>query len=155
MKWFKKRREPEYEIVSKDIPLTHLMRWFLYDTGLIDPNEIANRLNLTPVSDEGNVKEEEDSDYRMDAIADLIPFIEIMAEITADAITAIQVKDIEESLEDDVSQVTHEMTIMRQMYKVVALSSLISSFSAAVELGILSKDSVENMRLEDGNFNEQ
>ena len=155
MKWFKKRREPEYEIVSKDIPLTHLMRWFLYDTGLIDPNEIANRLNLTPVSDEGNVKEEEDSDYRMDAIADLIPFIEIMAEITADAITAIQVKDIEESLEDDASQVTHEMTIMRQMYKVVALSSLISSFSAAVELGILSKDSVENMRLEDGNFNEQ
>lgn len=155
MKWFKKRREPEYEIVAKDIPLTHLMRWFLYDTGLIDPNEIANRLNLTPVSDEGNVKEEEDSDYRMDAIADLIPFIEIMAEITADAITAIQVKDIEESLENDVSQVTHEMTIMRQMYKVVALSSLISSFSAAVELGILSKDSVENMRLEDGNFNEQ
>lgn len=154
MKWFKKRREPEYEIVSKDIPLTHLMRWFLYDTGLIDPNEIATRLNLTPVSDEGNVKEEEDSDYRMDAIADLLPFIEIMAEITADAITAIQVKDIEESLEDDASQVTHEMTIMRQMYKVVALSSLISSFSAAVELGILSKDSVENMRLEDGNFNE-
>lgn len=131
------------------------MRWFLYDTGLIDPNEIATRLNLTPVSDEGNVKEEEDSDYRMDAIADLIPFIEIMAEITADAITAIQVKDIEESLEDDASQVTHEMTIMRQMYKVVALSSLISSFQAAVELGILSKDSVENMRLEDGNFNEQ
>lgn len=154
MKWFKRKKEPEYEIVSKDVPLTHLMRWFLYDTGLIDPNEIATRLNLTPVSDEGNVKEEEDSDYRMDAIADLIPFIEIMAEITADAITAIQVKDIEESLEDDASQVTHEMTIMRQMYKVVALSSLISSFSAAVELGILSKDSVENMRLEDGNFNE-
>jgi hypothetical protein len=154
VKWFKRKKEPEYEIVSKDVPLTHLMRWFLYDTGLIDPNEIATRLNLTPVSDEGNVKEEEDSDYRMDAIADLIPFIEIMAEITADAITAIQVKDIEESLEDDASQVTHEMTIMRQMYKVVALSSLISSFSAAVELGILSKDSVENMRLEDGNFNE-
>lgn len=154
MKWFKRKKEPEYEIVSKDVPLTHLMRWFLYDTGLIDPNEIATRLNLTPVSDEGNVKEEEDSDYRMDAIADLIPFIEIMAEITADAITAIQVKDIEESLEDDASQVTHEMTIMRQMYKVVALSSLVSSFSAAVELGILSKDSVENMRLEDGNFNE-
>lgn len=155
MKWFKKRREPKYEIISKDVPLTHLMRWFLYDTGLIDPNEIATRLNLTPVSDEGNVKEEEDSDYRMEAIADLLPFIELMAEITADAITAIQVKDIEESLEDDASQVKHEMTIMRQMYKVVALSSLISSFSAAVELGILSKDSVENLRLEDGNFDEQ
>lgn len=155
MKWFKKRKEPNYEIVSKDIPLTHLMRWFLYDTGLINPNEIANRLNLTPVSDEGNVKEEEDSDYRMGAIADLIPFIEIMADITADAITAIQVKDIEESLEDNSSQVMHEMTIMRHMYRVVALSSLISSFSAAVELGILTKDSVENMRLEDGNFNEQ
>lgn len=155
MKWFKKKKDPEYKVISKDIPLSHLMRWFLYDTGLIDPNEIASRLNLTPVSDEGNVKEEEDSDYRMEAIADLLPFIEIMAEITSDAITAMQIKDIEESLDENAAQITHEMTIMRQMYKVVALSALISSFASAVELGILSKDSVENMRLEDGNFDEQ
>lgn len=154
MNFFKKRKKPEYEIVSKDIPLTNLMRWFLYDTGLINPNEIASRLNLTPVSDEGDIKEEEDSDNRMGAVAELIPFIEIMADITADAITAIQVKDIEESLEEDGAQITHEMTIMRQMYKVVALSALISAFSSASELGIISTDSVENMRLEDGNFDE-
>lgn len=155
MKWFKKKREPEYEIVSKDIPLTNLMRWFLYDTGLIDPNEIASRLKLTPVSEEGNIKEEEDSDFRMAAVAELLPFIEIMAEITSDAITAIQVKDIEESLDEDVNQITHEMTVMRQMYKVVSLSALIATFSAAIELGIVSNDSVDNMRLEDGNFDEQ
>lgn len=155
MKWFRKKKEPQYEIISKDVPLTHLMRWFLYDTGLIDPNEIASRLNMTPVSDEGDIKEEEDSDARMDAIVELIPFIEIMAEITADAITAIQVKDIEESLDEDAAQITHEMTVMKQMYKVVSLSALVSTFAAAVELGIVSTDSVENMRLEDGNFDEQ
>lgn len=155
MKWFRKKKEPQYEIISKDVPLTHLMRWFLYDTGLIDPNEISSRLNLTPVSDEGNLKEEEDSDSRMDAVAELLPFIEIMAEITSDAITAIQVKDIEESLDEDSAQIIHEMTVMRQMYKVVSLSALISAFSAAIELGIISTDFVENMRLEDGNLNEQ
>lgn len=155
MKWFKRKKEPQYELISKDIPLTHLMRWFLYDTGLVDPNEIASRLNMTPVSDEGDIKEEEDSDARMDAIVELIPFIEIMAEITADAITAIQVKDIEESLEDGAAQITHEITVMKQMYKVVSLSALVSTFAAAVELGIVSTDSVENMRLEDGNLDEQ
>ena len=144
----------EYEIVSKDIPLTHLMRWFLYDTGLINPNEIVNRLNLTPVSDEGNVKEEEDSDNRMASIAELIPFLELMSDITADAIVAIQVQDIEEALGSDTEQISHEMTVMRSLYKVVGLSALVSAFSAAAELGMISTDAVQNMRLEDGNLYE-
>ncbi len=154
MKWFKKKKDMEYEIVSKDIPLTHLMRWFLYDTGLINPNEIVNRLNLTPVSDEGNVKEEEDSDNRMASIAELIPFLELMSDITADAIVAIQVQDIEEALGSDTEQISHEMTVMRSLYKVVGLSALVSAFSAAAELGMISTDAVQNMRLEDGNLYE-
>jgi len=154
VKWFKKKKDMEYEIVSKDIPLTHLMRWFLYDTGLINPNEIVNRLNLTPVSDEGNVKEEEDSDNRMASIAELIPFLELMSDITADAIVAIQVQDIEEALGSDTEQISHEMTVMRSLYKVVGLSALVSAFSAAAELGMISTDAVQNMRLEDGNLYE-
>lgn len=155
MRWFKKKKDVEYEIVSKDIPLTHLMRWFLYDTGLINPNEIVNRLNLTPVSDEGNVKEEEDSDNRMASIAELIPFLELMSDITADAIVAIQVQDIEEALGSDTEQISHEMTTMRSLYKVVGLSALVSAFSAATELGMISTDAVQNMRLEEGNLYEQ
>jgi hypothetical protein len=155
MKWFKKKKDIEYEIISKDIPLTHLMRWFLYDTGLIDPNEIVNRLNLTPVSDEGDIKEEEDSDIRMANIAELIPFLELMSDITADAIVAIQIQDIEESLGPDAEQIVHEMTVMSSLYKVVGLSALVSAFSAAAELGMISTDAVQNMRLEAGNFDEQ
>jgi hypothetical protein len=155
MKWFKKKKDIEYEIISKDIPLTHLMRWFLYDTGLIDPNEIVNRLNLTPVSDEGDIKEEEDSDIRMANIAELIPFLELMSDITADAIVAIQIQDIEESLGPDAEQIVHEMTVMSSLYKVVGLSALVSAFSAAAELGMISTDAVQNMRLEDGNLDEQ
>lgn len=155
MKWFKKKKDIEYEIISKDIPLTYLMRWFLYDTGLIDPNEIVNRLNLTPVSDEGDIKEEEDSDIRMANIAELIPFLELMSDITAEAIVAIQIQDIEESLGSDAEQIAHEMTVMSSLYKVVGLSALVSAFSAAAELGMISTDAVQNMRLEDGNLDEQ
>lgn len=150
MKWFKKRKyEPEYELVTKDIPLTSLMRWFLYDSGLVEPNKIAPKLNLTPVSDEGNNKEEEDSDIRLESVASLIPFLDIMSDITADVITNIQIQDIEESDNEDAKQVVHEMTVMRHMYKVVSLSALISAFSSAIELGMISNDSIENMRLED------
>lgn len=155
MKWFKKRKGLDFEIISKDVPITSLMRWFLYDTGLIEPNEIASRLNLTPVSEEGDIKEEEDSNNRIEAISDLLPFIELMAQITADVVTAIQVKDIENSLEEQESQIAHELTVMRQMYKVVALSALLSTFSAAVELDIISTDAIENMRMEEGYFDEQ
>lgn len=151
VRWFKKKRqEPEFEIVSKDIPLTNLMRWFLYDTGLVEPNDIVHKLNLTPVSEEGNSKEEEDSDVRLGAIAELLPFLNIMADIAADVITNIQIKDIEEHEGEDAKQILHEMTTMRQMYKVVALSAVIGAFASAAELGMISNDSVENMRLEDG-----
>lgn len=153
MKWFKKRKnEPEYELVTKDIPLTSLMRWFLYDSGLIEPNKIASKLNLTPVSEEGDHKEEEDSDIRLERISSLIPFLDIMSDITSDVITNIQIQDIEESDDEVAKQVVHEMTVMRHMYKVVSLSALISAFSSAVELGMISNDSIENMRLEDKGY---
>ena len=151
MKWFKKRREePEFEIISKDIPLTNLMRWFLYDTGLIEPNDIAHKLNLPPVSEEGNTKEEEDSDARIGAISELLPFINIMSDIAADVIANIQIQDIEEHEGEDAKQILHEMTTMRQMYKVVALSAVIGAFASAAELGMISNDAVEHMRVEDG-----
>ena len=151
----RKKKKLEFEIVSKDIPLSHLTRWFLYDSGLIEPNELVSRLGLNPVSDEGNAKEEEDSDIRLANIDSLLPFLNIISDITADVITNLQVKDIEESGDEDARQAVHEMTIMRHMYKVVALSALVSGFASAKELGLISSDAVENMRIEDGNLDEQ
>ena len=41
--WIKRffNREPEFEIVRNDIPMSTVLRWYLYDTGIENPNEIA------------------------------------------------------------------------------------------------------------------
>lgn len=155
MKWFKRRRnEPEFEIISKDIPVSHLTRWFLYDTGLIDPNEVVHLLNLTPVSDEGDDKESEDSDIRIGNIIDMIPFLELMSDITAEVITAIQVKEIME-MDEGEDKIEQQMEVMKSLYKVIGLSALVSSFSSAVELGLINKDLINDMRMVDGEKYEQ
>ena len=40
MVWFK-RKKAEYEIISNEIPMSTILRWYLYDTGLDDANKLA------------------------------------------------------------------------------------------------------------------
>jgi hypothetical protein len=40
-KFWNRNTEPEYVIESSDIPATTLYRWFLYDSGIDDPNKYA------------------------------------------------------------------------------------------------------------------
>ena len=39
------------------IPFTTLIRWYLYDLEVENPNKIAELLGLTPISQEGEEKE--------------------------------------------------------------------------------------------------
>lgn len=143
MRWFKRffnrDAELEFEHIVRDVPFSTLVRWFIYDTGLIEPNEAAQILGMTPVSDEGNDKEVEDSEARLDAIADLMPFLAAMAEISASSLTKIQSYEI---AEDGGNISEEEISAMHSLYMVVSLSSLVTTFSAAVELGLISKDTL-------------
>lgn len=94
---------------------------------------------MTPVSEEGDDKEMQDSDNRLEAIADLMPFLVVLAEISATALTKIQSHEIAET-EGAISE--EEIESMHSLYTLVSLSSLISGFSTAVELGLISKDSL-------------
>ena len=154
MKWyrkfFKKKPELEFEHIIKDVPFTSLIRWFIYDTGLLEPNEAAQVLGLTPVSEEGDDKEMEDSELRLQAIDDLMPYLTTMAELCATSLTKIQTYEIEED-GGELSQ--EEVSAMYSLYLVVSLSSLVSTFSSAVELGLVTKDTfiskTERLDIED------
>ena len=65
MSWFKRFRKSKYKNVQLDIPMTTILRWYLYDTELYDPNEISELLGLSRVSEEGNTKEKQDSEIRV------------------------------------------------------------------------------------------
>lgn len=119
-----------------ELPVTVLNRWFLYDTGIGHENELAEAIGLTRVSEEGDSKEREDSDARVENIAYLFPFLDHISTLTAETVAHSQKTEM---IKDGIAigEVEADIEIVKKVYKAIALSSLMSSFSIANELGFI------------------
>ena len=113
----------------------------MYDTDFADQNELAELIGLSKVSQEGDAKEQEDSDNRLEAIEQYIPFLKQMAEISANLITTIHTKELEDSglLADSIEDKQIEM--MQALFKTIALSTLVGTFSVGTHLQIINPTS--------------
>jgi len=142
VKWLRRlfNRE-EYVVHRVDIPVSTIVRWYMYDTSLYDENDLAELIGLTRVSQEGHVKEQEDSDNRLLEIQQYMPFLEQMAEISANILTTIQLKEIDDS--EQLSALADGMPteIMHSLFKAVALSTLVGTFSVGTHLQIINPTS--------------
>lgn len=143
MKWLRRlfNRE-EYVVHRVDVPVSTIVRWYMYDTSLYDENDLAELIGLSRVSQEGNAKEQEDSDNRLEAIEQYMPFLDQMADISANILTTIQLKEIADS--EYLTSLAEEMPteIMHSLFKAVALSTLIGTFSIGTNLQIINPTSV-------------
>lgn len=141
------RKRPHLEIT--ELPITVLNRWFLYDSGIGEENLLASSIGLTNVSEEGDSKEREDSDARVEKVAYLIPFLDHMSTLTAEVVAESQKKMM---LADGLSrpQVEEEIELVKNVYKGISLCSLMASFSIANELGFIHTD--ENLMNGDSNY---
>jgi hypothetical protein len=136
MKWFK--RKSKYTIQNTEIPFSTITRWSLYDLSVEYPNEISVLLGLNPVSEEGERKEIRDSEDRLESLDELLPFIEIISELNAKIIVAVQLRDMtKEGLADKEEFGPEELEHMTDFYKSIAFSSLVTAFSSAIELDII------------------
>lgn len=138
--WFKKRKPRKRQVhisLSKDnvIPLTTLARWYLYDTDLEEPNKIAPKLGMSLVSEEGNEKELEDSDKRIDRILTLYPFIGAIADINARAVSAAQIMHMEK--QNGGIDLADSEGMISELYRTIGHAAITSAFSTAIELGIV------------------
>ena len=143
MKWLRRLfNRDEYVVRRVDIPVSTIVRWYMYDTSLYDENDLAELIGLNRVSQEGHIKEQEDSDNRLLAIEQYMPFLEQMAEISANILTTIQLKEIDDS--EELSALADGMPteIMHSLFKAVALSTLIGTFSVGTNLQIINPTSV-------------
>lgn len=140
MKWFKRKKNAptEIEFLRKELPLSTLLRWYIYDSGLGEPNDLATLLGLNPVSDEGEEMENADSDMRMKRIEFIMPFLHTIAEMGADVIVSLQVDEIRKENPDNTEEVDKEENLMRLMYKMVGMSALVGAFSSAMEIGLIA-----------------
>lgn len=140
-RWFRKRKQDPFEVefFKKDIPLSTIARWYIYDTELAEPNEIAELMGLSNVSEEGNEKERQDSDARLQRIDYLLPFLDAIANIGAESITSIQVAEIITKNPDDKEEIEREVGTMRILYKVIGMAAVIGAFSSAMEIGLIKE----------------
>jgi hypothetical protein len=150
-----KKKDEDFEVFTRDIPLSTILRWYVYDTELGEPNEVAEILGLNRASEEGDEKEREDSDVRMDNIEYLLPYLNAMSDIAADVITGVQVDEIKKDNPDNAEEIERELDTMRVLYKVVSLSAIIGAFSSAMEIGLIEPGDIQRTEWENRVLDEQ
>lgn len=141
MRWkFWKRSKHQHGII--EIPINALARWYFYDAGLEEPNVLSKSAGMIPVSEEGNIFEEEASDNRLARVLPLIPFLESITEINANSIANLQFDHYIESGQANAEDLVEERGHIEEMYRQVGYSALVSAFASALELGIISTTAV-------------
>lgn len=129
--------EGDDEWVTKSIPVTTLARWYLYDVDVNNPNKLAMLLDLTPVSEEGDEKERQDSDVRVDRLTNMFPFIKTMAEINAKAVFQVQRTELPQELSKFLDINSPEMEQLVRFYESISFAAIMSALSSAAELGLV------------------
>lgn len=151
MSWFSKffgkdNDDFDFDFSPTEFPASTLLRWFIYDVGVGDENALAEYLGLTRVSDEGNAKEKEDSDNRLIEIKDLFPYIDYISTISAEVVTAAQLKVLKESpiVQDPAvkKELENDLETMREIYRSIAATTLLGAIAIAVRLGVLEQGKV-------------
>lgn len=134
--WFKRKQEDEKDAIG--IPIRTIIRWCLYDLSIHNPNQIAVSMGLSPVSEEGDEKEVEDSNLRLSAMYDLLPYVEMMSDIAAKVCTAAQIRELEEVVNLEELELTEEsLERLVEAQKAVAFSAITAALSSGIELGII------------------
>lgn len=139
-KFWNKETEPEelYDIKTTEVPTSTLFRWFLYDTGMDNPNKFAEAAGFTPISDEGEELELEDSVERLRRVVPLRSFIHLMSNITGDVLAESMMGSMTKAgLLDETNDLGDEKEALTDICMGIALSTLVPAFSAALELGLI------------------
>jgi len=138
MKWFRKKKESP-QIQVSHYPIEGLVRKAIYDTMLTPSEGIAELLGLSPISTEVAEMEERASEERLEKIGALIPFIDSHAGIAAQIAVAAYVLENEDAVDTD-----EDIEKMTGLFKVIALSSAISSISALVDIGLIESEILDH-----------
>jgi hypothetical protein len=97
---FSFEEEFDFNEGTKIIPMSTLLRWYVYDLGVSDGEEFGQLIDLPPISEEGADKEKQDSDDRMARVNPYEDFIKNMAEISGYIIGTIQNEHLDNVIAD-------------------------------------------------------
>lgn len=142
-KFWEREEEPDdngiyYETYTRDVSMPTLARWYLYDTGIDNPNEAAISLGLMPTNEDGEEHELEQSAERCIRVQPYLAFIKTIAQINAVAMTDYH----EKAMFDSVKGLPEEeketaISMMQDLYGQITYVGIYSAFAAGLELGLI------------------
>jgi hypothetical protein len=129
-----KRNKKNKELTLAEV--ANRLRGFILDSQIQNAHELSVILGCSPLSDELQEKEEEESDNRVDKIAPLIPLLYAHAHVLAEGAVEFQRANIKsESLKNLPDEMWWES---RKMMEQMALSVLLGSVSQLVDMGLIT-----------------
>ena len=128
-----KRRKKQNDLSLADIATR--LRGFVLDSQIQNAHELSVILGCSPLSEELQEKEEEESDARVERIASLIPLLYAHAHVLAEGAVEFQRSNItSESLKNLPDEMWWES---RKMMEQMALSVLLGSVSQLTDMGLI------------------
>jgi len=129
-----KKRKNKDELTISEV--SKRLRGFILDSQIQNAHELSVILGCTPLSEELQEKEEEESDNRVERIASLIPLMYAHAHVLAEGAVEYQrsnaTSDVLKNLPDEMWWESRKM--MEQM----ALSVLLGSVSQLLDMGLIT-----------------
>jgi hypothetical protein len=110
------------------------LRGFVLDSQIQNAHEISVLLGCSAISDEIAVKEENESDKRVEKISYLIPLLYAYSRTLSEGTAEYQKMNLPEELEDLPSEIWLES---RKMMEQFALSILIGAVSQMIDMNLL------------------
>jgi len=136
------------------IPMSTLVRWYLYDMQVTNGEELAQELDIPLISQEGVEMEQRDSEIRMARVAPYEDFVSGISEINSYVINSIQMKNYEkrfeelrESLDHDESEAIDsiiEDSIV--LFNQISLAASLFTLSAGFAIGLFQEGYAEANR---------
>jgi hypothetical protein len=129
--WRSKKKD---ELTLADV--TNRLRGFILDSQIQNAHQLSVILGCSPLSDELQEKEEEESDNRVDKIGSLIPLLYAHAHVLAEGAVEFQRANVKnEALKNLPDEMWWES---RKLMEQMALSVLLGSVSQLVDMGLLT-----------------
>jgi hypothetical protein len=129
-----RRNKKKNELTLAEV--ANRLRGFILDSQIQNAHELSVILGCSPLSEELQEKEEEESDNRVDKIGTLIPLLYAHAHVLAEGAVEFQranaKSDVIKNLPDEMWWESRKM--MEQM----ALSVLLGSVSQLVDMGLVT-----------------
>lgn len=144
----------EKDGTSAYVPMSTLLRWYLYDMEVTNREELAAKIELPPISDEGIQMEQKDSEQRMAKVMEFESMVKAIAEVNGYIISTIQQENLElhmaemfpEASPEEIAKIQEAQEDAVEFLDQVGFGACMFMLSVGFQLGLIMPGPTEAIR---------